>query len=496
MAYLPLKIPPGVMRSGTEYQAQGRWYDAHLVRWYDGKVLGPIGGWVQKSTTTVTGKPRAIVVWKSNDGTRRAAIGTHSKLYAMVSTGVLSDITPAGFTSGITDSTVKTGYGKGLYGKGAYGTPRPDTGNAEPATVWDLDIWGQYLVGCTKDDGILYEWQNTSVAAAITNAPVDCSGLVVHPKRLLIALGAGGNPRKWQWSTVGDNTVWTPSATNQAGSDEIPQGSLITARAVGDQVIMLTDIDAYVVDYLGLPYVLRARKVGDACGALSKGCIVSAGSFVAWWSKSGYWVYDGVVRPLRCDLWDDLAHNLTTAQQSKITGFHNAKNQEIWWFYPRDGASEITDYVFWSYRYDHWANGTLTRLSGCAPGIFDTPFCVGSDGYVYEHELGFQYSGSAPYARGGPIEIGNGDRVMHVLGIVPDQAHSTHTDAGGVTVSFRTRLYPDADETVLAEVELSDGGKTDLRFSARQVELVVTGVAATHWRFGDARLDVRPGGRR
>src|SRR5262245_22536594 len=224
MPLLPLQMPPGVFRSGTEYQAKGRWYDAHLVRWYDSKVLGPVLGWVQKSTSAVLGTPRAIVTWRANDGFRRAAVGTHSKLYAMASDGVLSDITPAAFTSGRVDATVKLGYGKGSYGAHAYGTPRPDTGNVLPATVWDLDIWGQYLVGCSHDDGKLYEWQNTGTAAQIANSPSSCYGLVVHPKRLLIALGAGGNPRKFQWSDVGDNTIWTSAATNQAGSNEIPQG--------------------------------------------------------------------------------------------------------------------------------------------------------------------------------------------------------------------------------------------------------------------------------
>ena len=96
MSFLPLSMPPGVFRSGTEYQAKGRWYDAHLVRWYDSKVLGPVLGWVQKSTSAVSGAARAIVTWRANDGFRRAAIGTHSKLYAMASDGVLSDICPAG----------------------------------------------------------------------------------------------------------------------------------------------------------------------------------------------------------------------------------------------------------------------------------------------------------------------------------------------------------------------------------------------------------------
>jgi hypothetical protein len=116
---------------------------------------------------------------------------------------------------------------------------------------------------------------------------------------------------------------------------------------------------------------------------------------------------------------------------------------------------------------------------------------VAGDGKVYEHELGYQYSGSTPYARGGPIELGNGDRTMHVLGIVSDE-----NAAGGASVSFRTRRYPNSAETVLGTTTLSDEGKADLRFSARQVEIVVTGATSGPWRWGDARLDVQMGGKR
>jgi len=488
---LPLQIPPGVFRGGNEYQAKGRWYDTNLVRWYDGVALGPVLGWVQKSVSTVTGAPRAITTWRADDGVRRAAIGTHSKLYAMGADGFLTDITPVGFTSGRADAATLLGYGQGTFGAYAYGTPRTDTGSALPATVWDLDIWGQYLVGCSPDDGKLYEYQNAGVAAAIANAPTSCQGLVVHPKRLVIALGAGGNPRKWQWCDLGANTVWTPSATNQAGSNEIQQGKLICARAVNDQVLMLSDMDAHAVDYVGLPFVLTARIVGNACGAISKGCMVSSGSFTAWWSKSGFYIYDGAVRTLKCDVWDDLLRNLTVAQQSKVSGYHNSKNQEFWWFYPSGGATEITNYAKWNYKYDYWDVGTLVRLCGKPPFIFVNPFCVGADGIVYEHETGYSYGGSSPYARSGPIELGSGDRTLHVLGIVPDEK-----TAGDVSVSFRTRLYPNATETVLGATTLTSAGKADVRFSARQVELVVTGSALTNWRWGEPRLAIAQGGKR
>lgn len=44
MALISLRLPPGIFRNGTKYQAKGRWFDANLVRWHEGAML-PWGGW-------------------------------------------------------------------------------------------------------------------------------------------------------------------------------------------------------------------------------------------------------------------------------------------------------------------------------------------------------------------------------------------------------------------------------------------------------------------
>ena len=87
MTHVPLEIPPGVRRSGTEYQSRWRWYDTNLVRWYDGAV-GPILGWAAKTGTPMDGKGRTIIAWRENDGGRRVAVGTHSNLYVVNAKGV------------------------------------------------------------------------------------------------------------------------------------------------------------------------------------------------------------------------------------------------------------------------------------------------------------------------------------------------------------------------------------------------------------------------
>ena len=137
MARLPLAVPPGVVRRGTEYTSKGAYYDAQHVRWYPS--LGPTGGWRTKTATTLTGVPRAALIWNTNSAVSWLGVGTHSKLYVMTIAGVVSDVTPtSSYTAGRADAVASGGYGSGTYGTGVYGAPRP--GNAEilDATQWTL----------------------------------------------------------------------------------------------------------------------------------------------------------------------------------------------------------------------------------------------------------------------------------------------------------------------------------------------------------------------
>jgi len=115
MALVPLKIPAGIYRNGTEYQSAGRWFDSNLIRWFE-NTLRPVGGWRKRSASQMTGVSRGMLTWRDNSDVRFIAAGTPTKLYAMSEAGVLKDITPVTFTTGITDATLKTGYGYSTYG--------------------------------------------------------------------------------------------------------------------------------------------------------------------------------------------------------------------------------------------------------------------------------------------------------------------------------------------------------------------------------------------
>lgn len=478
---LPLSIPPGIVRAGTVGQSAGRWLSGNLVRSYGGD-LGPVLGWRSRSDHAVSGKARAIMAYSTEGSERRIAVGTHTGLYIQTAAGVVHDITPSGFTPGNADATVNVGFGGGFYGLGTYGTPRPDTGDAEPATVWSLDNWGVYLVGCSPSDGRLLEWQNdtSADAAVITNAPTSCVGVLTTQDRFTVALGASGNPRLVMWSQRGDNTVWTPSTTNLAGSFELDTfGGIVAGVELRNATLILTDVDAHAMVYRGLPAVYAITRIGEACGAISVGCIASQGDICMWWSPSGFMRFDGSLAPVDCPI-EDLMLSFNTAQRSKIAAYTNAKNTEFVWLYPSQASIENDRYISYNYVTGEWWEGELVRLSGAGQGAFAFPLLMGDDGKVYEHEVGGEYDGAVPTAQSGPLMLGDGSRMILVKGIVPDTV-------AVATLGFATRDYPQSAAVPVAQVDLSQG-RTDVMFTARQIQLDVE-FANSSGRFGKTFLE-------
>jgi hypothetical protein len=454
--------------------------------------MRPVGGWRKRSTNQVSGLSRGLINWKDNSGNRRIGIGTHTNLYSMNEAGALTNISPTDLVAGDADQLLKLGYGYGTYGSFAYGVARPDLGSFTPATTWSLDTWGEYLVACSSKDGRLLEWQlnNANDAAAITNAPTSCVGLIVTQERFLFALGASGNPRKVSWCDQENNTVWTAATTNQAGDFELTTvGSIQCAKRVRGATIIFTDVDVHTATYIGPPYVYSFDRVGTSCGAISKQSVAVTDNSCYWMSKSGFWIYDGFVKPLTSDVGDYVFSNLNNEQSSKVYAIHNSSYGEIWWFYPSSASNEVDSYVTYNYRENHWSIGLLDRTSGTDRGIFANPLMVSVDGYVYEHEVGFGYDSQQVYAESGPLEIGIGERILNITGLIPDEKN-----LGDVKASFKTKFYP--NDTVYNYGPYTMTNPTSMRISGRQIAVKIQGNTLSDWRVGQIRFDAKLGGLR
>jgi hypothetical protein len=383
----------------------------------------------------------------------------------------------------------------GPYGASTYGTPRIDNISVQDASMWVLDTDGQDLVGVMSDDGKLYDWQrNVAVkAAVVSGAPTSNAAVVVTPERFVMLLGANGVTRRAQWADQEVRTTWTATATNQAGDYDIQtQGKLMCGLRLRSSTLIFSDLDAHMATYIGLPYVYRFDRIGDACGIISRGAAAAHESRAMWMSPDGFFIYDGTVRPVPCDVWDEVFMDINLTQRSKVVCMANAEWSEIWWFYPSSGSTENDRYVSYNIQEDHWNVGSIPRTACCDAGVFNNPLMVSSDGYVFDHETGVSYTGatpSTPYATSAPIEVGVGERIAKVRELVPDE-----DTLGQAQVSFIAADSPTGSETTYGPYTAAE--ITQVRFAARQVKIKVEFVNPLRAKWGNPRLDVIEGGRR
>ena len=492
MSLIPLQLEPGIYRNGTDFESSNRWRDANLVRWHDGSMR-PIGGWTSRKASAFASAPRAMIGWVDNSSGSNLVAGTYNKLYYSSASSTISDITPTGLTVGNLNATQNLGYGGGFYGATNYGRAPTSSGVYDEATTWALDTWGEYLLACSSEDGKIYEWQlNTAVLpTALTNAPVSNNSMVVTEERFVFALGAGGNPRKVQWCDRENNTSWTPSATNEAGDFELQtQGQIMCGVRMRGRTLILTDQDAHIATYSGPPFVYGFERVGTACGISSRKVLVAIDEGAFWMNSKGFYTFDGsVATEIKCDVLDYVFGDINQSQITKTYAVHNSQHGEVWWFYPSEGSNENDRYVALDYKEGHWTVGTLDRTAGIDKGVFANPIWCDDSGNLFNHETGYTHGSTKPFAESGPISLGNGDTVMKVSNLIPDEKTQ-----GEVKVSFKTRFYPNASETTHGPYTLSN--PTDVRFTGRQVRLKVEGVGNDDWRSGVMRIEARSGGRR
>ena len=493
MPLIPLQVPPGVYRNGTDLQAANRWRDASLVRWSEG-VMRPVGGWEAFTAASIGSPVRGCIGWRDNLGERNILAGTYNSLKYISSSGIITDITPAGLVVGDIDATGNTGYGGGTYGTSTYGTVRIPSGVPDPATVWSMDTFGQYPVALSPADGRTLIWLlNPAVdAAPIAGAPVNAKAIVVTEERFLMVLGAGGDARKVQWCDQGDYTSWTPAATNQAGDFTVQtNGSLMLGARVRGQTLLLTGVDAHTASYIGPPFVFGFERVGTNCGIISADAAASVKGGLMWMGTNGFYMFNGgAVERVPCEVSDYVFGRMNVTQASKVSAVCLAPQNEVWFFYP--SGSETDSYVVFNYAENHWSTGTLSRTSGLECGVFDRPMWFDPNGKMWRHEIGVAYPGAGlPYAETGPMQLGNGDQVMSAVELIPDERTQ-----GDVIATFKTRFYPNDIERSYGPYQMAN--PTSVRFTGREIRMRVEGNPAqpADWRVGIMRVDAVSGGQR
>ena len=304
------------------------------------------------------------------------------------------------------------------------------------------------------------------------------------------------------------------AAHNTAGELRLGTGStIIGAVQTKQQVIVFTDASVHALQYIGAPFTFGVQEVSSATSIISPNAMVAVGDIVFWMGKNEFYMYDGAVSQIPCDVKEYVFSGINMDQQLKVYAGHCSSFSEVWWFYPSTDSPENDRYVVYNYEQRVWYYGAMPRTAWADRSVLMFPISVSPDGFVYYQESGLN-DGSvsppvalAPYIESSVIDMGDGDQFMFATRVIPDMTFRNSTNAAPTaTLTIKARNFPggayfasDSDpvtKTTSLPVEQFTN-ELYVRLRGRSMSLrVESNQTNTAWRLGDPRLDLRTDGRK
>ena len=324
------------------------------------------------------------------------------------------------------------------------------------------------------------------------------------------------DPMLIRWSDQQSTVVWYPDITNQAGSVRLSHGSqIITAIQTRQEIVVFTDAALYSLQYLGPPYVWGVQLLSENTTIIGPNAAVLASGVIYWMGIDKFYMYDGRVQTLSCDLRRFVFQDMNYYQNeqvycSTVEGFN-----EVWWFYVSGTGNQINSYVVYNYLEKNWYYGTMARTAWLDTTLQNNPIAATYNGYLLNQEDGVDDNETgtpAPidaYISSSEFDVGDGDHFVFIDRILPDLTFSGSTsgtspittmtlyaltDSGsGVTQTYNNNVAYTAAYNITEEFT----GQVYTRIRGRQMILKMeSNKVGTTWQLGAPRFNMRLDGRR
>jgi hypothetical protein len=328
--------------------------------------------------------------------------------------------------------------------------------------------------------------------------------------------GTAIDPMLIRWSDQENPYVWTPDATNQAGSIRLSHGSqIVSVIQTRQEVFVITDQAVYGLQYIGTPYVWQTQILGDNISIMGPNAVALASGVIYWMGIDKFYKYDGRVQTLNCDLRKYIFNDINLYQNQQVFASTVEAFNEVWWFYCSANSTTIDKYVIYNYLENVWYYGTMARTAWIDSGLQPSPLATTYNGYTVQHEQGnddVETGTPAPisaYISSSEFDIGDGDHYSFIWRVLPDLTFSGTTS--GYTGQTTMTLYPMQNSgsgastpgvmgvTQSANYNITEEftGIVYTRVRGRQLIFKMGSTnLGTAWQLGAPRIDLRPDGRR
>jgi len=424
------------------------------------------------------------------------------------------------------------GWGAGAWGSGTWGL---GSTSVDALRIWNQNNFGQNLIFGPRGEGLYYWDANTSLTTrgvllsslgGASDVPLYQNFLLVSDvSRFVLVFGTNDitdailDPMLIRWSDQEDPVQWTPAPTNQAGSLRLSHGSqIVTAVQTRQEIVVFTDSALYSLQYLGPPFVWGSQLLGDNLSIMGPNAATAASGIIYWMGVDKFYMYDGRVQTLNCDLRRFVFQDLNKAQAEQIVAGTNEGFNEVWWFYCSANSFEIDKYVVFNYLENIWYYGTMQRTAWLDSGLADYPIAATYSNNIVNHEQGINNNETGTelpieaYISSSEFDINDGHNFGFVWRILPDLTFENSTNSPAGTVPTVTMdLYglsnsgsgatSSAGQSVLKGssyvITEEFTGQIYTRVRGRQLIFKISSNQLnTTWQIGAPRIDIRPDGRR
>ena len=329
------------------------------------------------------------------------------------------------------------------------------------------------------------------------------------------------DPMLIRWSDQENILDWYPQATNQAGSLRLSNGSEIySTLQVRQEILVWTDTALYSLQYLGAPLVWGATLLDGNISATHPNSVVLASGVVYWMGINKFYMYDGRVQTLNCDLRQYVFSDINYEQEYQVFGTTNEAFNEVWWFYCSADSLEIDKYVVYNYLEKIWYYGTMGRTAWIDAGLENAPIAATHHNQLVYQETGVVDGEGAvdlpiySYIISSQFDINDGHAFAFIWRMLPDLTFrgSDPNVTPQVTMSLLPLQNSGSGYTVPPSVGGSNSapvvrigsyavdqftGQINTRIRARQMSMKIeSNTLGTQWQLGYSRLDLRQDGRR
>ena len=348
---------------------------------------------------------------------------------------------------------------------------------------------------------------------------------VSDTNRFVFALGCNDygsaiqNPMLIRWSDQENIIEWTPDATNQAGSIQLSHGSnIVTAVQTRQEIVIFTDSTVYSLQYLGPPVIWGSQLLGDNISIMGQNSAVVASGVIYWMGVDKFYMYDGRVQTLNCDLRKFVFSDINLGQVQQIFSGTSEGFNEVWWFYCSINSTTIDKYVVYNYLERVWYYGTMARTAWLDSGLRAYPQAATYVPNIVNHEYGLNDNATGnpaaidAYISSSEFDLADGHNFGYIWRVLPDLTfNDSTTSPSGDQPKVTMTLYPmqtsgsgastpaSANVTKIAAYNITEEftGIIYTRVRGRQMIFKVgSNQVNTSWQLGAPRFDIRPDGRR